>query len=231
MTEHTEEFSKFTEPVTCREYTLPRDEKSTDPKGWIRGNTKIGPVLEVTTSCLQGKYGVEIKIKSVNKDNSHSWVRISHGLNKLVTDLIEDGSICVCKPTKGKSKTEKTFHCLLVFKNCTYSWKNMDWYWTRSSIRSSVPSCTKTKYSSSARRLTSRRRWGDRILETERWSSEQIWVLSILVCWCMEGQDGRRRRQQENISTLYWSVRTRNSLPSSSSRSFRTQSHWSYTAG
>ena len=24
---------------------------------------------------------------SVIKDNSHSWVRISHGLNKLVTDL------------------------------------------------------------------------------------------------------------------------------------------------
>ena len=27
----------------CREYTLPRDDKSTDPKGWIQGNTKIGP--------------------------------------------------------------------------------------------------------------------------------------------------------------------------------------------
>ena len=53
----------------------------------IRENTKIGPVLEVTTSYLQGKYGVEIRIESVNKDNSHSWVRISHGLNKLVTDL------------------------------------------------------------------------------------------------------------------------------------------------
>ena len=78
-----------TEPVTCREYTLPRDEKSTDPKGWIRGNNKIGPVLEVTTSYLQGKDGVEIRIGSVNKDNSHSWVRISHGLNKLVTDLID----------------------------------------------------------------------------------------------------------------------------------------------
>ena len=26
---------------------------------------------------------------SVNKDKSHSWVRISHGLNKLVTDLID----------------------------------------------------------------------------------------------------------------------------------------------
>ena len=31
--------------------------------------------------------GVEIRIKSVNNDNSHSWVRISLRLNKLVTDL------------------------------------------------------------------------------------------------------------------------------------------------
>ena len=37
MTKLTGEFSQFTEPVTCREYTLPRDEISTDPKGWIRG--------------------------------------------------------------------------------------------------------------------------------------------------------------------------------------------------
>ena len=27
MTKHTDEFLKFAEPVTCREYTLPRDEK------------------------------------------------------------------------------------------------------------------------------------------------------------------------------------------------------------
>ena len=89
MTKHTDEFLQFAEPVASREYTLPRDEKSTDPKGWIRGNTKIGPMLEVTTSYLQGTYGLEIRIESVNKDNSHSWVRIFHGLNKLVTDLID----------------------------------------------------------------------------------------------------------------------------------------------
>ena len=89
MTTDTEEFSQFTDSVACRQYTLPRDEKSSEPKGWIRGNTKIEPVLEVTTSYLQGKYGVETRIESVNKDNSHSWVRISHGLNKLVTDLID----------------------------------------------------------------------------------------------------------------------------------------------
>ena len=59
---------------------LPRDEKSSEPKGWIRVNTKSGPVLEVTTSYLQGKYGAEIRIESVNKDDCHSWVRMSHGL-------------------------------------------------------------------------------------------------------------------------------------------------------
>ena len=48
----------------CREYTLPRSDGSSQPKGWIQGNTKIGPVLEVTTSCLYGKHGVEIRILS-----------------------------------------------------------------------------------------------------------------------------------------------------------------------
>ena len=53
MTKDTEEFSQCTDSVACREYTLPRDEDLSDPKGWIRGNTKIGPVLEVTTCSLQ----------------------------------------------------------------------------------------------------------------------------------------------------------------------------------
>ena len=30
---------------------------------------------------------MEIRVESKNKDHSHLWVRISHGLNKLVTDL------------------------------------------------------------------------------------------------------------------------------------------------
>ena len=74
MTKDTEKFSQFTDSVAGGEYTLPRDENSSEPKGWIRGNTKIGHVEEVTTCYLQGKYGVEIRIKSVNKDHSHSWV-------------------------------------------------------------------------------------------------------------------------------------------------------------
>ena len=34
----------------CREYTLPRSDESSQPKGWIQGNTRMGPVLEITTS-------------------------------------------------------------------------------------------------------------------------------------------------------------------------------------
>ena len=45
MTKDTEEFSQFTDSVACREYILPRDEDTSEPKGWIRGNTKIGHVL------------------------------------------------------------------------------------------------------------------------------------------------------------------------------------------
>ena len=41
---------KQLQTVACREYTLPRDDKPSQPKGWIQGNVRIGPVLEVTTS-------------------------------------------------------------------------------------------------------------------------------------------------------------------------------------
>ena len=115
MTKVTAEFSQF-HAVACREYILPREEEASQPKGWIQGNPKIGPVLEVATSYLHGKYGVEIRIWSVNRDNTHSWVRMCRGSNKFVRNLnnneINSRSsarrICVkigcerfCMPIKG----------------------------------------------------------------------------------------------------------------------------------
>ena len=73
MTKDTGDFRQF-HTVACREYTLPRDDGSSQPRGWIQGNTKIGPVLEVTTSYLYGKHGVEIRIWSLRKDNSFSFL-------------------------------------------------------------------------------------------------------------------------------------------------------------
>ena len=88
----TRDAGEFQQTVACREYTLPRDDKASQPKGWIRGNMRIGPVLEVTTSFQHFKYGIEIRIKSMNQDNSHSWVRISYGTVKYVNDSIEDNT-------------------------------------------------------------------------------------------------------------------------------------------
>ena len=107
----------------------------------------------------------------------------------------------------------------------------MDWYWTRNLFVCRSPSVKATEYSSSSWWSTSRRRWSDWILETNALSLERFGAISTLVWWNVEEPDGRRRRQQEKISILYWPVRTSNSLPPSSSRSFRTQSHWSHTAG
>ena len=86
MTKDTAEFSQF-HAVACRVYTLPREEVASQPKGWIQGNTKIGPVLEIATCCLHDKHGVEIRIWSLNRDNTHSWVRISHGSNRFVMNV------------------------------------------------------------------------------------------------------------------------------------------------
>ena len=160
MTKDTEEFLQFTDSVACHEYTSPRDEHLSDLKGWIRVNTKIGLVLEVTTCCLQGKYGVEIRIKSVNKDNSHSWVRISHGLNKLVTSR---------KPQRCSSKTVlwNRMHVLLradqrlkqnhkdVFlpahsQKLYLLGKNLDRYWTTRLFAHRILSVEETDQSSSS---------------------------------------------------------------------------------
>ena len=85
MTKDTGAFRQF-RSVACREYTLPRDDPASLAKGWIQGNMRIGLVLEVTTSFQHFKYGMEIRIWSVNQDNSQFWVRISYGTNKYVID-------------------------------------------------------------------------------------------------------------------------------------------------
>ena len=85
----TRDAGEFKQTVACREYTLPRDDQASQPKGWIRGKTRIGPILEVTTSFQHFKYGVEVRIQSVNEDNSHSWVRISYGTVRYVNNYIK----------------------------------------------------------------------------------------------------------------------------------------------
>ena len=65
-----EEGSEVMQTV-CREYTHSLNLTTPRPRGWIRSNTKIVPVLDV-----------KLMIESLFKDRTVSWVRIVNGLNK-----------------------------------------------------------------------------------------------------------------------------------------------------
>ena len=101
VTKDTSVFRQF-QSVACREYTLPRDDPASQPKGWIQGNMRIGPVLEATTSFQHFKYGIEIRIKSVNQDSSHSWVRISYGTVRYVVGSIQDNTEILADPQEDQ---------------------------------------------------------------------------------------------------------------------------------
>ena len=115
MTKDTGDFGQF-RSVACREYTLPRDDTASQPKGWIQRNMRIGPVLEVTTSFQHFKYGIEIRISSVGQDNSQSWVRISYGTIKYVIDSNHNNTEASADPQEDQKVTNKCQGCCSQIK-------------------------------------------------------------------------------------------------------------------
>ena len=77
---------------SCRKYTLPRSEEASRVRGWILGNTNIGPVLDVKVCFHQGRYGIEVIVVSLFRDRTVSRFRIVKGFNKYVTETSE--TIC-----------------------------------------------------------------------------------------------------------------------------------------
>ena len=135
-----------------------------------------------------------------------------------------------CKPIKGQSKSTKMRFCQLFHKNYTYWGKNLDRCWTRRMSNLRLWSVEEIDSSSSSWKSTQRKWWSDWILENQRQSSETFLVLSSLVWRKVEEKHGKRRRKQAKIPVRYWFIRS-NLVTPSSSRPFRTQSHWSYFAG
>ena len=102
-TKDTGDFRQF-RSVACREYTLLRDDQASQPKGWIQGNMRIGPVLEVTTSFQHFKYGIE----------NSSLVRESRQFSVLGQNFLWNGHRFFagqhrnsCRPTRRVSFTNK----------------------------------------------------------------------------------------------------------------------------
>ena len=122
-------------------------------QGWIQGNTKIGPVLEVTISYLHGKHGVEIRIMLLSRDNIDSWVRSTHGSNMFVMDLnnndpeipedqLEEHALqlnakdFVCR-TKAKAKPQRRELADSSSRIIPME-KELDRYWTRETFSPST---------------------------------------------------------------------------------------------
>ena len=74
----------------CREFTHSRDDDKSYPKGITGNGTRIGPALDVLVTEQCNRYGIEMRIDSLVQDGSQSWVVISRGVERQVTELSLD---------------------------------------------------------------------------------------------------------------------------------------------
>ena len=153
MTKDTADLSQF-HAVACREYTLPRDEEASQPKGWVPVNTKIGPVLEVTTCCMQGR-GSESLANLNNTEHETSEMQLEEYALKLnASDF----------PSRSKAT-----------KNRSHWKKELDRYCYREIFSLRIRGIEESNVSSSSFTTNaSRRRRSGSFLENERKSSEPI---------------------------------------------------------
>ena len=216
----------FVTKVACREYTLPRDDQASQPKGWIQGNMRIGLVFEVTTSFRHFKYGIEIRIVSVNQDNSHSWVRVTYGTVKYVIDSIEDNtenpadpqekeslqtsSSVVAARSKAKAKPQPREFA----GTTTFPLRERRWIDTEPSKQDLDSYDLEESHQSSSTQsdVTSRRRWSNSVLQNkifhlryhhsqiQNWSDDR-WKA------CLAAGGGSKRRYQycsDNLGTIIY---------------------------
>ena len=190
---------------SCREYTLPRSDKSSRVRGWTRGNTKIGPVLDVKVCYHQGRYGVEIMIESVFRDPTVSWVRIVNGTNKHVTETSEEILVASVE-NRGTGNPVAKAKPHFNVDSCVHSlsWTKMDGRWTRK-IQSTLFWSVKiydqivtTWWHSSSRRW-----WSCKIWRPGRIVQVKVCGYFALVNWSLDQLLDRRRRTEEKISVLH----------------------------
>ena len=184
----------------------------------------------------------------MNKDNSHSWVRISHGLNKLVINLNQDDN--------NQETSEMQFEDFALRLNAS-DFASRSKAKAKPQRRISASSSTKTisigertwtdiepQYYSPidfpvSKKLINLLRHGS--LPREDDGAIEFWRIKIVFRFFLRILDigltkrGRASWQEEEetkeqISVLFWFFR-RKCLHPIFSRSFRTQSDWSFTTG
>ena len=107
-----------------REYTLPRSEEASRVGGWILGNTKIGPVLDVKVCLRQKRHGIEIMLESSIREQTVSDVRIVNGINTYLTETSQEISMYSETCGEGKVATKAYWDTVSHFYSC--SWKRLE---------------------------------------------------------------------------------------------------------
>ena len=137
LTIHDIELAGFGCTGSCRECTSPRDDERSKPKGWIRENTQIGPVLEVKVANYLQRYGIEVKIDSKQNDGSQSWTdqwryqqvrNLASGREREPHSLRKSGTWCGetrCDKTTG---TNHTVFIFIFIDYCADRSREMEWH-------------------------------------------------------------------------------------------------------
>ena len=168
--------------------------KHHNQKDGSKGTPKLSPYWKLQPVTCTVKYGVEIRIMSVSEDNAHSWVEISHGLNKLFTNLnnneqetsdvqFEEYALRLnakdfaCRP-KAKAEPQRREPAGSSPRIVPMERRNwIDFELGKHSLR--VRHFEESNSSSSS--LTERRRWSGSFVENQGKSSESIPTIYSLV--------------------------------------------------
>ena len=93
---------------SCREYTYPRNDDRSQPKGFFRSNTKIGLELEGFVTKYFDRSGIESKIGSMQDDGTQSWMVVSRGVDKCLS--------IITKRLQAREKTkDRTAYSVFIF--------------------------------------------------------------------------------------------------------------------
>ena len=173
--------------------------------------------LEVTTSYMYGKHGIEIRIWSLSEDNSQSWVRISHVSSKFVidsnynntevpVDLPENQAskssvkvIAARSKAKAKPQKRETDELPSIIPMNEGKWIDIEPAELSLCVRGLEESGPSSSTFSAS---TTRRRRSSSILENQVSSSESISTNFLLVGCSLENLLGSRRRFKKKISVL-----------------------------
>ena len=191
----------------CPEYKKPRNEKRTRVRGWIRKDTRIGPVLNIKKVCYcDEQYSIEVQVPSLFQDDTVFRVRIVNGVDRYVTESMptaKEEDIASGKPIAKARPRQKptvtlTSDSIPVLERIWIEIKTQRSH-DQKCYRVSKAVTRLLRHDQSVRRGSDRAilQWHHR-----RVQEGEVRRRFAMVTWRFDIRTGRRRRTKEKISIL-----------------------------